>query len=54
MPTYLEGAWMTRRNGRYYLQYAAPGTEYDVYATGTYLGSSPLGRMSARPISIRS
>lgn len=40
---YIEGAWMTRVGDRYYLQYAAPGTEYNVYATGTYVGSSPLG-----------
>ncbi|MFT3897553.1 MAG: family 43 glycosylhydrolase [Thermomonas sp.] len=40
---YLEGAWMTRVGGRYYLQYAAPGTEYNVYANGTYVGDKPLG-----------
>jgi len=42
-PTYIEGAWMTRVNGRYYLQYAAPGTEFNVYATGTYVSGKPLG-----------
>lgn len=40
---FVEGAWMTKVNGRYYLQYAAPGTEYNVYANGTYVGESPLG-----------
>jgi hypothetical protein len=40
---YIEGAWMTKHAGRYYLQYSAPGTEYNVYANGTYVGSSPLG-----------
>ena len=40
---YVEGAWMTKHGGRYYLQYAAPGTEYNVYANGTYVGKSPLG-----------
>lgn len=40
---YIEGAWMTRQGGRYYLQYGAPGTEYNGYASGTYVGSSPLG-----------
>jgi len=40
---YVEGAWMTKYKGKYYLQYAAPGTEYNVYANGTYLGDDPLG-----------
>jgi hypothetical protein len=40
---YIEGAWMTKVGGRYYLQYAAPGTEFNVYGNGTYVGNSPLG-----------
>ena len=40
---FIEGAWMTKHAGRYYLQYGAPGTEYNVYATGTYVGDAPLG-----------
>ncbi len=40
---FMEGAWMTKHNGKYYLQYAAPGTEYNVYANGTYVGNNPLG-----------
>src|SRR5919202_3392572 len=28
---FTEGAWMTKYNGKYYLQYGAPGTEYNVY-----------------------
>ena len=40
---YMEGAWMTKVRGRYYLQYGAPGTEYNAYATGTYVGTSPMG-----------
>jgi xylan 1,4-beta-xylosidase len=48
-PTYIEGAWMTRHGGRYYLQYAAPGTENNVYATGTYVGDSPLGPFEYAP-----
>lgn len=38
-----EGAWMTKYNNRYYLQYAAPGTEYKTYADGVYISDSPLG-----------
>jgi xylan 1,4-beta-xylosidase len=38
-----EGAWMTKYNNRYYLQYSAPGTEYKTYADGVYTSDSPLG-----------
>lgn len=40
---YIEGAWMTAHAGKYYLQYAAPGTEWKSYADGVYVGSSPTG-----------
>jgi hypothetical protein len=46
---FIEGAWMTKRGGRYYLQYGAPGTEYNVYATGTYVASDPLGPFTYAP-----
>lgn len=40
---YIEGAWMTAHDGRYYLQYAAPGTEWKSYADGAYVATSPEG-----------
>jgi hypothetical protein len=40
---YMEGASMTKHNGKYYLQYAAPGTQFNVYADGVYVGETPLG-----------
>ncbi len=40
---YIEGAWMDKQNGRYYLQYACPGTQYNIYSDGVYVSSSPLG-----------
>jgi len=43
---YMEGASMTKYNGKYYLQYAAPGTQFNVYADGVYIGDSPLGPFS--------
>ena len=46
---FIEGAWMTKHGGRYYLQYAAPGTEYNVYATGAYVGDRPLGPFTYAP-----
>ncbi len=40
---FIEGAWMTKHNGKYYLQYGAPGTEFSGYADGVVVGDSPLG-----------
>ena len=40
---YIEGPWMTRYQDRYYLQYACPGTQYNVYGDGVYISDSPLG-----------
>lgn len=40
---YIEGAWMTEHEGAYYLQYAAPGTQFNTYADGYYTAASPLG-----------
>lgn len=40
---YMEGASMTKHDGKYYLQYAAPGTQFNVYGDGAYFGDSPLG-----------
>lgn len=40
---YIEGVWMTKHNGKYYLQYAAPGAQYNVYADGVYVADKPLG-----------
>src|SRR6218665_220622 len=38
-----EGSWMTKYNGKYYLQYAAPGTEFKGYGDGVYVSDKPLG-----------
>ncbi|MCU0448906.1 MAG: family 43 glycosylhydrolase [Bernardetiaceae bacterium] len=46
---FMEGAWMTKHRGQYFLQYGAPGTEYNVYANGTYVGSHPLGPFTYAP-----
>ena len=40
---YIEGAWMNKHNSIYYLQYAAPGTEWNVYGDGVYTSDNPLG-----------
>ena len=33
---YIEGQWMLKHNGRYYLVYASSGTEFPSYAMGAY------------------
>lgn len=40
---YIEGPWMTKHNEIYYLQYACPGAEYNVYADAVYISDKPLG-----------
>lgn len=46
---YIEGPWMTEHNGKYYLQYAAPGTEFNVYGDGAYISDHPLGPFEYMP-----
>jgi xylan 1,4-beta-xylosidase len=42
-PPFIEGAWMTKYQEKYYLQYAAPGTQFKGYADGVYISESPTG-----------
>lgn len=46
---YMEGAWLTKHNNKYYMQYAAPGTEFNVYGDGVYTADSPLGPYKYAP-----
>ena len=41
---FIEGAWMTKHNGKYYMQYGAPGTEFSGYSDGVYVSDDPLDR----------
>ena len=43
---FIEGAWMTKHNKKYYLQYGAPGTEFSGYADGVAVSDSPLGNFT--------
>ena len=55
-PGYNEGASILKYKGRYYLQYASPGTEFDSYGDGLYIGDSPLGpfkKADYLPISVK-
>ena len=40
---WIEGSWMTKHDGKYYLQYAAPGTQFKSYCDGLYVADKPLG-----------
>ena len=46
---FVEGAWLTKHGGRYHLQYAAPGTELNTYADGSFTADSPLGPFTYSP-----
>src|SRR5687767_1671386 len=46
---YVEGAWVNKVGGKYYLQYGAPGTEFNVYGNGTYVSDKPLGPFTYAP-----
>ncbi|MBC6991895.1 family 43 glycosylhydrolase [Hymenobacter sp. BT491] len=46
---FMEGAWMTKYNGKYYLQYGAPGTEFSGYADGVQVSDKPLGPFRPQP-----
>lgn len=56
---FIEGAWMTKHNKKYYLQYGAPGTEFSGYADGVAVSDQPLGNPfgnfidQSDPLSIR-
>jgi xylan 1,4-beta-xylosidase len=45
---WVEGSWMVKREGRYYLTYSAGGTEHRAYAMGAYVGAGPLGPFQAQ------
>jgi hypothetical protein len=40
---WIEGSWTTKRNGKYYLQYSGPGTEFKSYSDAVYESDKPLG-----------
>lgn len=41
--SWIEGPWVIKHNGRYYLEYSASGTQWKTYAEGYYTAKSPLG-----------
>ena len=43
MRPHLEGPWINKLHGKYYLTYAVPGTEYTSYCDGCAVADSPMG-----------
>jgi hypothetical protein len=52
---FIEGGHMTKHNGKYYLQYGAPGTEFSGYSDGVIVGDGPLGPFTPQsdPLSMK-
>jgi hypothetical protein len=48
--SWIEGSWMLKRRGTYYLQYSASGTQWLSYATGMYTGKHPMGPFTYAPV----
>lgn len=46
---FIEGPWMTKHNGKYYMQYGSPGTEFNVYGDGVYVADHPMGPYTYQP-----
>lgn len=42
--TFIEGAYVNKIGGRYYFQYATPGTEYPTYGDAVLTADKPLGK----------
>jgi xylan 1,4-beta-xylosidase len=49
--SWIEGSWMTKYDGKYYLQYTAPGTQFHSYSDGVFVGDAPLGPFTYAPYS---
>ena len=46
---WVEGPWMQKHNGIYYLQYSASGTQWKTYAEGYYTAVTPMGPFTYAP-----
>lgn len=46
---FIEGPWMMKHDSIYYLEYGAPGTQWNVYADGVYTSQHPLGPFTYAP-----
>lgn len=49
MKPFLEGPWMVKHGDTYYLEFGAPGTQWNVYADGVRTSKSPFGPFEYAP-----
>ena len=47
--SWVEGSWLQKYNGKYYLEYSASGTQWKTYAEGYYISDSPMGPFTYAP-----
>lgn len=40
---YIEGSWVNKHDGKYFLQYASPGTQFKTYGDGVLVAKDPMG-----------
>ena len=46
---WIEGPWLQKHNGTYYLEYSASGTQWKTYAEGYYSAKKPMGPFKYAP-----
>jgi xylan 1,4-beta-xylosidase len=46
---WIEGPWLQKHEGTYYLEYSASGTQWKTYAEGYYTAKSPMGPFTYAP-----
>ena len=46
---WVEGPWLQKHNGTYYMEYSASGTQWKTYAEGYYTAKSPMGPFTYAP-----
>ena len=46
---WIEGPWLQKYHGTYYLEYSASGTQWKTYANGYYMAKSPTGPFAYAP-----
>ena len=46
---WIEGPWVFKRNGIYYIEHSGSGTQWISYASGVHMGKSPMGPFTYSP-----
>ncbi|MGH9493803.1 MAG: family 43 glycosylhydrolase [Candidatus Sulfotelmatobacter sp.] len=49
--SWIEGSWMNKHDGTYYLQYSGPGTQFKTYGDGVLTSKNPMGPFTYAPYS---